>query len=266
MKSPFILIKESFAQYFSNIALYGGIYLLPTIGSYLLVFNVEDGQELALGTSVAFAVVSVILMVLNVYAAIALVKAVNDPTMTIMASFKQSYGFFWKYVLLSLLLGFMTLLGLLLLVVPGIMIMIYTSLAYIVLVLEDKGPIASCKQSYHYIKGQWWAVAWRLLVFVGFSFVYAFAFSLASRLAPGGVWIGRRVNVGRGLVLGVNPCSLWNRAPGRIPISALITLLRRLLKILAPLLPELLPLVRRHAAHFLAILLPLRAELPAFFR
>ncbi|MCB9811871.1 hypothetical protein H6783_03065 [Candidatus Nomurabacteria bacterium] len=182
MKSPFILIKESFAQYFSNIALYGGIYLLPTIGSYLLVFNVEDGQELALGTSVAFAVVSVILIVLNVYAAIALVKAVNDPTMTIMASFKQSYGFFWKYVLLSLLLGFMTLLGLLLLVVPGIMIMIYTSLAYIVLVLEDKGPIASCKQSYHYIKGQWWAVAWRLLVFVGFSFVYAFAFSLAVSL------------------------------------------------------------------------------------
>ena len=182
MKSPFILIKESFAQYFSNIALYGGIYLLPTIGSYLLVFNVEDGQELALGTSVAFAVVSVILIVLNVYAAIALVKAVNDPTMTIMASFKQSYGFFWKYVLLSLLLGFMTLLGLLLLVVPGIMIMIYTSLAYIVLVLEDKGPIASCKQSYHYVKGQWWAVAWRLLVFVGFSFVYAFAFSLAVSL------------------------------------------------------------------------------------
>jgi len=73
-------------------------------------------------------------------------------------SFKKILSFWW----LSLLGGFITLSGFVLLIVPGIIFTVWFSLAIFILVAEDLKGMNALLKSREYVKGKWKDVFWRL--------------------------------------------------------------------------------------------------------
>ncbi len=56
----------------------------------------------------------------------------------------------------SIMLGLAILLGLLLLIVPGVILMVSLWLMVVVLVVEQRGPLASLRRSHALVWGNWW--------------------------------------------------------------------------------------------------------------
>lgn len=101
--------------------------------------------------------------ILGIFAGIALVYALSGRQHTVSDAYQASTGVFWKYLVLSILLALITLVGLILLVIPGIIVAVWFSFAIYVLLLEDKRPIEALKASRAYVQGKWWAVFGRLV-------------------------------------------------------------------------------------------------------
>ncbi len=74
--------------------------------------------------------------------------------------FKQ-YPIFWKYVAVSIIFPILVLVGIVLLIIPGIFWAVRFSFSHIILVDTKMGPIESMKESYAITKGSFW----KLLLF-----------------------------------------------------------------------------------------------------
>lgn len=92
-------------------------------------------------------------------------------------------GLSWKkalfYVVASILTTLLVLVGLVLLIVPGIIAMIALSF-YQLAIIEGAGPLEALKKSYTMTKGHWWRLflLWVVLVFVVLAGVLALGVGL----------------------------------------------------------------------------------------
>lgn len=102
------------------------------------------------------------------------IAIVNNSVTNITSLFVSSLRMFIPYIWVSILVGFMVLLGLVALVIPGIYLMVTFLFATYILLAEDVRGWDALKKSYQYVKGRWFAVFWRL----AFLFLPSVAFSL----------------------------------------------------------------------------------------
>lgn len=77
--------------------------------------------------------------------------------------FQESRKYFWSYLFLKIILAIIILLLFLALVVPGIIFLVFYSLAIYVFFFENKRGMSAIKRSKRLVKNHWWAVAGRLL-------------------------------------------------------------------------------------------------------
>jgi len=61
-------------------------------------------------------------------------------------------------ILSSLITGLIVLLGMALLIIPGILVAVYVAFFQNAIVLRKKGPIDALRYSYELVKGRWWLV------------------------------------------------------------------------------------------------------------
>ena len=85
-------------------------------------------------------------------------------------TFKKMFSFIGAYILYTLLV----LVGLLLLVVPGVYIAVALIPLFYVIIDRDLGPITAIKETYEITKGNWWLIA-GITILVGLISLIAFA-------------------------------------------------------------------------------------------
>lgn len=114
----------------------------------------------------------VIISISQVWGQTALLYAVKDnqERIGVIESYRRGWHKIISYWWVSLLVGFITLGGFLLLIVPGIIFAVWFSLAVFILIAEDLKGMNALLKSREYVKGKWGGVLWRLF-FIGALFL-----------------------------------------------------------------------------------------------
>lgn len=185
MRSISTLFNDAFNLVAQNLNLFIGIYAIPIvvmiIGDQLLL-DAERGGTVS-GVAFGFAIVT---LVVGILGTAALTKAVMNPEETTIGSaYAFARKYFWSYLLVSILAGLAVFGGLLLLVIPAIIFAVWFSLALYVLLAEDTRGIAALKASREYVRGHWWAVFGRFVLFGVMVLVCFFVVMLAAGLIVG---------------------------------------------------------------------------------
>lgn len=120
----------------------------------------------------------VVISISQAWGQTALLYAVKDSQerIGVIESYRRGWHKIISYWWVSLLVGFITLGGFLLLIIPGIIFAVWFSLAVFILIAEDLKGMNALLKSREYVKGKWGGVLWRLF-FIG-------ALSLIISLVP----------------------------------------------------------------------------------
>lgn len=105
----------------------------------------------------------------------------NNATMTVRQAYGQARQHLGAYFGSSLLVGLYTLLGLLLLIIPGVYWGILYSFAPLIVLVEGR-QARSLQRSKELVTGYWWAVFLRYFVFGLLTFAVSLAFSQLLRM------------------------------------------------------------------------------------
>lgn len=107
--------------------------------------------------------------------------------------FNESKTYFWKFIIVSFLVGLFVMLWSFLFIIPGIIFVVYYSFSMWVLICENKESGAVLQRSKELVKNHWWEVAGRFvflgLVYVVFIIVLSLPFSFVPKDSiAGGIW------------------------------------------------------------------------------
>lgn len=166
MRNPIQLFKDAFSIFSQNIVLFLGILLVPVVFSFVtgLFAPTAAEQSVGIGFSPAYIVMALLSGIVNVFMSIAIILAIQNNTLTVMESYKQSMPFFLRYIGLSIVMSVLLFLGFLILIIPGIILSVWFAFSTFVLVVERASIIDSLKKSREYVRGRWWAVFGRILL------------------------------------------------------------------------------------------------------
>lgn len=195
LPGPGELLKQAFRIYKDRIGVFLGIAVISFFASLLfipffllsllfslsfVVFYKSLGLVLLLFVILIIIVLGIAVIIVNIWASIALLYAVRERDKKI--GIKESFAMAWHKILsywwVSILVGLITMLGFLLLIIPGIIFAIWFSLAGYVLVSEDLRGMKALLRSKQLIKGYWFKVFWRLLVLNMIIFLIAYIVGL----------------------------------------------------------------------------------------
>lgn len=180
MRNPITLLSQAWELVRQNIPLYIGILLIPSLLSYLAaIFMPPEAvgfvrlEDWAVYLSLFFVSIAA-----NVFMSIALMLAIDNPSLTIGQSYRASLGFFWRYVGLTMLLSIVVTIGFILLFIPGLLMSVWFAFAAFVLVFENVGIKDSMMRSREYVRGHWWGVFGRLMAMMIFAVALGFLFGI----------------------------------------------------------------------------------------
>lgn len=191
------LLSEAWALFLDRITTFLGIMLVPMLAVALGLGGVFAlgylGPQLA-GTAgialpiILFALFMILLVVIQLWGQVALIIAVKDRAegVGISLAFKRGGKLILPYLWVSILSGFITMGGFILLVVPGIIFAIWFSLALCVLVAENERGMNALLKSKEYVRGIWGGVFWRLLSIMVVSMLVALVASFVLSFVPYG--------------------------------------------------------------------------------
>ncbi|MFH1129123.1 MAG: hypothetical protein V1686_00075 [Patescibacteria group bacterium] len=165
------------------IAVVGGVGLL----GLALIFT-----GLAVWKIISFALIAILLFFLftatHVWGQASLIYAINENEsgLKFIEAIKKGWHKIFPYWIVSALIGVIVMCGSMLFLVPGILFMVWFSLAFFVLTVEDTKGMSALYKSREYVRNHWWAVLWRLIFMCLISVVISQIFS----------WIFKLINVG----------------------------------------------------------------------
>lgn len=171
------LFSKSWGEYKNNFGIFFKIFLLlsliPEIIFSIIIYSVVgfNFQSTDLfdfisvfsgGTFIFLVMAGIIIFVLNFIMMLSFIYLAiyqkTNVSMNFGQTIKGGLGYFWNYILLSLLLIVCLIPLFLLLVIPGLVFAIYWAFSPYVLIKENLGPWESMKKSKSIVKGKWWRV------------------------------------------------------------------------------------------------------------
>lgn len=179
MRSATTLLKDSLAHFLSKPVLFTGIYAIGAVFSLFAEYFQPDLNPGAttgfLEWSLFFGIV-IVSAIIGVLMGIALILAIANPEMySVRSAYASAKPFFFRYIGLSIVSSLLILLGFLLFIIPGIIVAVWFTFVYFILVLDGKSIIESLKTSKSLVKGNWWGIFGRLIV-VGLVAIIAYTF------------------------------------------------------------------------------------------
>ena len=139
--------------------------------AYLVVGSISVGIDVSLTgsldeTTVAGAVVNWILSALVSMGVVAFyLKAYDNPNAVSLSSLWHPHPF-WNYLAATIVVGIVIILGLLLLIVPGIIVALMFMFATIIVIDRERGPIEAMKESMRVTRGYKWSLLGLAVVLV----------------------------------------------------------------------------------------------------
>lgn len=184
----FDVYKKNFWKFVILILLQGAIVFACILAGFVgiaieAILYHSVGIGVAVGVGLLFVVLAVVAMVFGIIYftkfKIGSMFLVTDEYQdkTVAEVIKLSEDKVWQYIAIGLLTGIFVFLWFLLLIVPGIVMAIYYSMAVWVLLIEGVNGMAAIKRSKQLIKGHWWAVVGRVLA--GYALIIALYFVVA---------------------------------------------------------------------------------------
>ena len=169
LKAVSDLFKGSWEQYKKHYESLVPIMLVAGIGLYLqtiFLFMAGDGLTMNATLALLALVSSVVYIVGMIWGLSALLNKVHklDQPMTLKQAYTNAKPLIWPLFLTGLLSAILTIIGLILIVIPGIIVGVYLSFALFIVVNENKSAVDALKASKAYVSGYWWAVFGRLIV------------------------------------------------------------------------------------------------------
>ena len=184
------LIKEGWELYTENFSKYL-IPILIILGPYLLFYI----AQIFLGPSAVILILALtaLIIFINIWGEIAIIQIVNKiynhQPVDINNILESSFQKIPSLVLIGLMLFVITMGGLILFIIPGIIFAIWYVFAQYINILEEKNNkgLTALKSSKELVKGRWSAIFWRILLpnlFVIF-FVFLITFGISFLIANG---------------------------------------------------------------------------------
>lgn len=168
MRGPLELLQESWNLFKNNWKLLLGIFAVPGLVTATFDYlTATDAQaEMFMTTyTVWFVLLLVAMIVLLMLMSVGMYKAVSEPmTTTIEGAYRFAAKYFVQYLVLSIMIGVVVMLGFIALIIPGIIFAVWFAFAYLVLIFEGKKGVEAMKASKEYVKGNWWKVFGRFVV------------------------------------------------------------------------------------------------------
>ncbi len=175
LPGPAVILKQAWSLYKQRFGTFLGITVIPMLvmtafgllsaaGGFLAVTKPglgSFGLLLVLGV-----VLFIVALVIFPWGLLALLFAVKDSTENIGVgtAFRRAWGKIRSYYWITILMTLILVGGLMLLIVPGIVFMIWFGFAMFVLVDEGLKGMDALLKSREYVRGQWWGIFGRLLV------------------------------------------------------------------------------------------------------
>ena len=188
LSSPFGLIKKAVNIFAKK----ENFYFLVKIYLPLLPFSILSGIQNYLPVSVADTSVSWfslglgVLQVLSllvgafttVSGIIALRKVAEGEELSVKKTFMSAWKVYWAFLLLSTVLSLAFLFGFILLIVPGLLFIVWFAFSRFVMVEKNTGVKLSLLKSRQLVKGVYWEVLGRLIVFGMFTVIIQIILSM----------------------------------------------------------------------------------------
>jgi len=167
--SPMDLLKSGLELLSGHWRTLAPIMLLPTIIMDLVTLIGYNKSGPVFLISLIVLIITIVISVASVPALVnAISKVSADPTVKI--SFKEQYklgfSYFWSYILVAIIGLFVGLGSVFLLIVPGIIVALYTSFYSYALIVDGKKGLSAFTESYSLVRGRWWPVLGRMLFLV----------------------------------------------------------------------------------------------------
>lgn len=206
------LLKEAWDIYKKKIWTFLGIELILPILSGILIFVLmfvlvisfgasyffslfqtsgipQETPNLNTGVIIAFVIALVLVIAVGVIAQliaqVGLLYAIKDRQEGI--GIKEAYKRGWRkirpYLWIQIIGGFATMAGFIFLIIPGIIMAVWFSLAIFVLASEDLQGTHAILKSKEYVKGYWGAVFWRIIYLVVIMIVISIGLSTIFSIA-----------------------------------------------------------------------------------
>jgi hypothetical protein len=188
------LISSTWQDYKSNWQKFGTLLIIPLALSFVInaflytaeLYSTVIPWQAWIAIGIVTAVLAIFFMFLYYVAYISQFILLKDLTQEVTFSnlkdwIKKSLPYFWTIVAVSIVYTLFSLVGFILLVIPGIVIMVYYCFAIYFVIFEDNKFEGSLGRSRDLVKGYWWAVFGRFVV--GLLLIYAFYFIIGGLLA-----------------------------------------------------------------------------------
>jgi uncharacterized membrane protein len=108
-----------------------------------------------------FAILMLITIIAILWSTVALVMAIKEDGISIGESYRKANPFILPYIWVNILVGLLVLLGLILLIIPGILFAFWYSLSQYILLDQNVRGMQALRKSKEYMKGNIGAVFWR---------------------------------------------------------------------------------------------------------
>jgi len=168
------LLSRTWQIYKERIWVFVGIMILPVIIGIvvalifggLFVLQIKQFFEPGLILLPILIVLVLIAIIIILWSRVALLFAIKEriEKIGIRESFVKSWPKIISYLWISILVGFVTIIGFLLFIIPGIIFSIWFSLAAYVLVAENLTGTKALSRSKQLVSGYWWKIFWRFLI------------------------------------------------------------------------------------------------------
>ena len=181
LSPPFDLIKKAVSIFAKKENLYflAKIYLpllpfsiLSVIQSYIPA-SVADANAawFTLGSGVLQALSLLVGVFITASGIIALGKVVEGGELSVKKAFRSAWNIYWGFLLLSIVLTVAFLFGFTMLIVPGMLFVVWFAFSRFMMVEKKLGVKLSLLKSRQLVKGIYWKVLGRLIVFGAFTVV-----------------------------------------------------------------------------------------------
>lgn len=185
------LFKQSWQLYMERFSALVGIFAVPTVLSFILELVLS--QDVPAGLDITLRMINILVMILFVWSQGASLLAIKSGgTSKVLDYYKQSKDKVWPLVFSGILISVIVVLGLVLLIVPGLIFSVWLMFSMFFIVYEDKKIIESIKASKELVKGRTFTVFLRMFVLIILSIVgiMAVGFVLLTVLGPLGSALG----------------------------------------------------------------------------
>ena len=188
LSSPFDLIKKTVSIFAKKENLVFLIQIYLPVAFFSLISVVQSFLPASIrnstspGLVVGMGLVQILSLLTGVLVTIsgiiALGKVVDGGELSFKKTYKSAWKKYWTFLLLSIALTSIYLLGFIILIVPGLLFVVWFAFSRFIMIEKGVGIKESLLKSKGWAKGNYWKILGRLLVFGVFTVVVQMVFSV----------------------------------------------------------------------------------------